>query len=119
MQDYAKSMWISGNLVVVATDDGHIYAYDSTSGIKRWVTSLNKYITNQKNDERIAAILNVMVINSNIAVFINCAMVMGLIPAAGVALPLMSYGGTNLIVTSLALGLVINIYLNNKHYQSY
>jgi len=42
-------------------------------------------------------------------VFINIAMVMGLIPVVGVPLPLVSYGGTALLSILFALGLVLSV----------
>jgi rod shape determining protein RodA len=38
--------------------------------------------------------------------FINFGMLLGLSPVAGVPLPLLSYGGSNLVATLVALGLV-------------
>lgn len=40
---------------------------------------------------------------------LNMAMTVGLAPITGVTLPLMSYGGSSLVMTLLSLGLVINI----------
>jgi len=45
-------------------------------------------------------------------VFINMAMVMGLIPVVGVPLPLISYGGTAMITVLAAFGLVMSVYIN-------
>lgn len=45
-------------------------------------------------------------------VFINVAMVIGLAPVVGVPLPLVSYGGTAMIVVMAAFGLVLNVHLN-------
>ena len=45
-------------------------------------------------------------------VFINIAMVMGLIPVVGVPLPLISYGGTAMIAVMFALGLMISAYIH-------
>jgi cell division protein FtsW (lipid II flippase) len=42
-------------------------------------------------------------------VLINTGMLVGLLPITGVALPLVSYGGSSLLSNSLALGLVLNI----------
>lgn len=42
-------------------------------------------------------------------VFINVGMAVGIVPVVGVPLPLVSYGGTSIITTFLALGLLINI----------
>jgi rod shape determining protein RodA len=47
-------------------------------------------------------------------VFINVAMVMGLVPVVGVPLPLVSYGGTAMIAVMTAFGLVLNIHLNQE-----
>ncbi len=42
-------------------------------------------------------------------VFINIGMATGLLPVVGVPLPLVSYGGTSIITTFLAIGLLLNI----------
>jgi len=45
-------------------------------------------------------------------VFINIAMVMGLIPVVGVPLPLISYGGTAMLAVMLAFGLVMSVWVH-------
>ena len=45
---------------------------------------------------------------------INVGMCLGLFPVAGIPLPLLSYGGSSLVVTLWALGIVVNIY--SRHY---
>lgn len=47
-------------------------------------------------------------------VFINVAMVMGLLPAVGVPLPLLSYGGTMMITILIAFGLVMNVNIHSR-----
>jgi rod shape determining protein RodA len=42
-------------------------------------------------------------------VFINLCMVTGLLPVVGIPLPLLSYGGSSLVTTMLALGILLNI----------
>ena len=42
-------------------------------------------------------------------VFVNIAMTMGLMPVVGLPLPLMSYGGSSMVVTFIALGILVNI----------
>ena len=42
-------------------------------------------------------------------VFINAGMAVGIVPVVGVPLPLVSYGGTSIVTTFLALGLLLNI----------
>jgi len=41
--------------------------------------------------------------------FINVGMVVGILPVVGVPLPLVSYGGTSLITTLIAIGILMNI----------
>jgi rod shape determining protein RodA len=45
-------------------------------------------------------------------VFINIAMVSGLVPVVGVPLPLVSYGGTAMMTLLVGLGLLINCYVH-------
>ncbi|GAB6053798.1 rod shape-determining protein RodA [Magnetospira thiophila] len=45
-------------------------------------------------------------------VFINIAMVMGLIPVVGVPLPLISYGGTAMLTLMLGFGLIMSVYIH-------
>jgi len=42
-------------------------------------------------------------------VLVNIGMVVGLMPVTGIPLPLMSYGGSSILFTFLALGIVMNI----------
>ena len=45
-------------------------------------------------------------------VFINMAMVMGLIPVVGVPLPLISYGGTAMLTVLAGFGIIMSVYIN-------
>ena len=47
-------------------------------------------------------------------VFINVAMVMGLVPVVGVPLPLVSYGGTSMITLMFGFGLVLNAHMHRR-----
>ncbi|MDZ4328470.1 MAG: rod shape-determining protein RodA [Pseudomonas sp.] len=47
-------------------------------------------------------------------VFINSAMVMGLLPVVGVPLPLVSYGGTAMLSLMFALGLLMSVYIHRN-----
>ncbi|MAI49750.1 MAG: rod shape-determining protein RodA [Rhodospirillaceae bacterium] len=47
-----------------------------------------------------------------IYVFINIAMVMGLIPVVGVPLPLISYGGTAMLTLMIGMGFLIGTYIH-------
>ena len=45
---------------------------------------------------------------------INLGMTMGLLPVVGVPLPLVSYGGTSVVLTMMAVGLLINIKIHRS-----
>ncbi len=47
-------------------------------------------------------------------VFINTAMVMGLLPVVGVPLPLVSYGGTSMLSLMFAFGLLMSAYIHRN-----
>jgi rod shape determining protein RodA len=46
--------------------------------------------------------------------FVNIAMVMGLLPVVGEPLPLVSYGGTSMVTTMIALGLIMNVSIHRE-----
>lgn len=49
-----------------------------------------------------------------IHIFINTAMVMGMIPVVGVPLPFLSYGGSFMLATLMACGLLMHVYINRE-----
>lgn len=44
-----------------------------------------------------------------ISVFINCGVVMGLLPTKGLTMPFLSYGGSSLLVLSILFGTILNV----------
>jgi rod shape determining protein RodA len=51
-------------------------------------------------------------------VFVNVGMTIGIMPITGVTLPLMSYGGSSVITTLLAIGLLQSIYVQGRSAQA-
>jgi rod shape determining protein RodA len=51
-------------------------------------------------------------VNLFLYVFINIAMVIGLIPVVGVPLPLISYGGTAMLTVMFGFGLLMSVYIH-------
>ena len=49
-------------------------------------------------------------------VFINIGMNIRLMPVTGIPLPLLSYGGTSVLCSLIAAGLLQNVYLYRRHY---
>ncbi|QJC34179.1 rod shape-determining protein RodA [Enterobacteriaceae endosymbiont of Donacia cinerea] len=64
------------------------------------------------------ALFNKIIIGGIISVFflctfINMSMVSGLLPIVGIPLPLISYGGTSLVVIMTNFGIIMSMYTNN------
>ena len=49
-------------------------------------------------------------------VFVNVGMTVGIMPITGVPLPLMSYGGSAVIVTFLAIGILQSIHVHSREF---
>ncbi len=63
-------------------------------------------LTSDLYGKTIASGIGVMI---GLQVVINIAMTIGLMPVVGIPLPLVSYGGSSLIATVIAIGLLINV----------
>lgn len=57
-----------------------------------------------------------LTINYSLHIFVNIAMVMGLIPVVGVPLPMVSHGGTAMLATLMGFGLIMSchVYRHSK-----
>ncbi len=53
--------------------------------------------------------------NLFIYVFMNIAMVSGLMPVVGIPLPLISYGGSVMLSVMISIGLILNVELNYNY----
>lgn len=53
-------------------------------------------------------------VNFFLYIFINIAMVMGLVPVVGVPLPLVSYGGTAMLTLMFGFGLLMSVYIHRN-----
>jgi rod shape determining protein RodA len=53
-----------------------------------------------------------IVTNFFLYVFINIAMVTGMLPVVGIPLPLISYGGTAMLTVMLGFGLLMSLYVD-------
>ncbi len=51
-----------------------------------------------------------------IQAIVNIAMVLGMLPVVGIPLPLVSYGGSSLVVTLASIGLLLNIHMRRFMY---
>jgi rod shape determining protein RodA len=51
-------------------------------------------------------------------VFINVAMVLGILPVVGIPLPFFSYGGSSMVKMMVAMGLLMNVSMRRYLLQS-
>ena len=74
---------------------------------------LNISLNSQNNFSRLVC----FGVGFNIFVYlaVNLGMVTGLIPVVGVPLPIISYGGTAMLTTMFALGLVMSAKIHKDH----
>jgi rod shape determining protein RodA len=47
-------------------------------------------------------------------VFVNVGMSLGIMPITGIPLPLMSYGGSSVLATFLAIGVLQSVYMQAR-----
>ncbi|MEO0053526.1 MAG: FtsW/RodA/SpoVE family cell cycle protein, partial [candidate division WOR-3 bacterium] len=47
-------------------------------------------------------------------VFVNIGMLLGILPVTGITLPLISYGGSSLVVTMTMIGFALNVAMNSE-----
>ena len=59
-------------------------------------------------------IIGVMAMFLVLHVFQNVAMTIGYMPITGIPLPLLSYGGSNLVTNMAGIGLVLNMVMNRS-----
>ncbi|HEY5865157.1 MAG TPA: rod shape-determining protein RodA [Candidatus Tectomicrobia bacterium] len=60
--------------------------------------------------DRLGALVATGVVSTlAVQIFLNIGMTIGLVPSIGLPLPLMSYGGSSLVMTFLCLGLLMNV----------
>ena len=72
------------------------------------------YRAPQPQPVRAAARRSASATNFFLYVFINMAMVTGLVPVVGVPLPLISYGGTSMLTMMVGFGFVMNAHVNRE-----
>ena len=68
------------------------------------------FIIAYRSRDRLGALIATGVVTMlAVQIFLNIGMTIGLVPIIGLPLPLMSYGGSSLVMTFLCLGLLMNV----------
>ncbi len=58
-----------------------------------------------------------LTMNFFLSAFVNMGMVTGILPVVGIPLPLISYGGSSMLVLFASFGLIMSIYSNSNRYR--
>lgn len=67
------------------------------------------YIARRSHDLFGALVVTVSALMLCVQAFINISMTIGLLPTKGLTLPLISYGGSSILITCFSLGVILNI----------
>ncbi|PJW18736.1 FtsW/RodA/SpoVE family cell cycle protein [Geobacillus sp. WSUCF-018B] len=105
-------------MAVIAEELG-LFGVAFTLGLLAFIVLRGLWIARRSTDafgSLLAIGISVMI---GFQTFINVGGVVGLIPITGVPLPLVSYGGTSLVLTMASLGLLVNISMFAKYEQRY
>lgn len=80
-----------------------------------FILSVSSYIIAVNCKSQFGRLLTIGIISMiSLHVIINVAMVMGLLPAVGIPLPLLSYGGTNMLTVLAGFGLIMSAHIHNR-----
>jgi cell division protein FtsW len=78
-------------------------------GLFAWLLSVGVRVAHRAPDRESQLLAGAITLWFGIEVIINVASVVGWMPVTGIPLPLISYGGTSLVIDLLALGLLANV----------
>lgn len=76
------------------------------------------YMSTQAKNSFCRLLSGSLSLNFILSAFINIGMVVGIFPVVGVPLPLMSYGGSSMLVTMMSFGIIMSIHSHKKLYSS-
>jgi rod shape determining protein RodA len=114
----AKGSQTQGNFLPVTHTDFIFAAFSEEHGfvgaaliLLLYFVLLMRLVQNAQTASDRAGTMLIMGVVSILAfhVLVNVGMVLGMMPVAGIPLPLMSYGGSSVMFTFLALGIVMNV----------
>jgi len=83
-------------------------------GIYFFILSRGMYIALQAQDSFGRLLAGSLVLTFFVYIFVNMAMVSGLLPVVGVPLPLISYGGTSLVTLMAGFGLIMAVHTHRR-----
>lgn len=86
----------------------------SLLGLYMFVVGRGLYIATQARDTYTRLLAGSISLTFFVYVFVNTAMVTGLVPVVGVPLPLVSFGGTSMVTIMAGFGILMSIHTHRK-----
>ena len=86
----------------------------SLIGLYMFVVGRGLYIATQARDTFTRLVAGSISLTFFVYVFVNTAMVTGLVPVVGIPLPLVSYGGTSMVTIMAGFGILMSIHTHRK-----
>jgi rod shape determining protein RodA len=86
----------------------------SLLGLYMFVVGRGLYIATQARDSYTRLLAGSISLTFFVYVFVNTAMVTGLVPVVGVPLPLVSFGGTSMVTIMAGFGILMSIHTHRK-----
>ena len=86
----------------------------SLLGLYMFVVGRSLYIAMQARDSYSRLLAGSISLTFFVYVFVNTAMVTGLVPVVGIPLPLVSYGGTSMVTLMAGFGILMSIHTHRK-----
>lgn len=86
----------------------------SLIGLYLFVVGRGLYIATQARDSFTRLLAGSLSLTFFVYVFVNTAMVTGLVPVVGIPLPLVSFGGTSMVTIMAGFGILMSIHTHRK-----
>ena len=86
----------------------------SLLGLYMFVVGRGLYIAMQARDSYTRLLAGSISLTFFVYVFVNTAMVTGIVPVVGIPLPLVSYGGTSMVTLMAGFGILMSIHTHRK-----
>jgi rod shape determining protein RodA len=86
----------------------------SLLGLYMFVVGRGLYIATQARDSYTRLLAGSISLTFFVYVFVNSAMVTGIVPVVGVPLPLVSFGGTSMVTIMAGFGILMSIHTHRK-----
>ena len=79
-----------------------------------YIVGRGLYISSRAQDTFTRLLSGSLILTFFISFFINISMVVGIVPVVGLPLPMISYGGTSMVVLMIEFGIIMSIHTHKK-----